>query len=122
MKTYKNINQSMGMEPSEPQYDYPVQNPNMSMVEQVQSGEHCLIASAQSKRLLSEERDYRKSDKHSEGVVINGPHRDIKSSNRLPQAFRIFRAKQNVRKIIKNTQTPNNETRSMNNIELFKHE
>jgi len=28
-----------------------------------------------------------------EGVVLDGPHRDIKSSSRLPQAFRIFRSK-----------------------------
>lgn len=29
-----------------------------------------------------------------EGVVLAGPHRDIKSSSRLPQAFRIYRTNQ----------------------------
>ena len=40
---------------------------------------------------------------HREGVILNGPHRDIKSSSKLPQAFRIFRAR-NTRK---KTQTGN---------------
>jgi len=28
------------------------------------------------------------------GIVIKGHHRDIKSSSRLPQAFRIYRSNQ----------------------------
>ena len=51
-----------------------------------------MVQSPQANRVFSDDGSL------AEGVVLNGPHRDIKSSSKLPNAFRIFRVR-NAKKI-----------------------
>jgi hypothetical protein len=46
-----------------------------------------MVQSPQANRVFSDDGSV------AEGVVLNGPHRDIKSSSKLPNAFRIFRVR-----------------------------